>query len=60
MGSEVFKNGAPAPNLPTIGWGSVVPARGMRTNLRFADSMALRIAWGTSLALPVPKPTMPF
>ena len=45
----------PAPKRPLASWCSVRPSRsGMRTMLRLACSVALRIASGTSRALPVP------
>src|SRR3954469_16973458 len=44
-----------------MSWCSVRPSRSAtRVRLRFADSVALRIASGTSRALPCPKPTRPF
>src|SRR5690606_4201559 len=50
----------PAPWRPSMSWCRVRPSRsGTRTRLRFACSVALRIASGTSLALPLPKPTRP-
>src|SRR5271154_4434646 len=51
----------PAPCRPLTSWCSVRPSRsGTRTTPRFAASVALRIASGTSRALPWPKPTRPF
>src|SRR5882757_11465106 len=50
----------PAPNLPTIRWGIVVPAIGTRIRFFFAASMPFLIADGTSFALPMPKPTTPW
>src|SRR6266436_3030458 len=44
-----------------MSWCSVRPSRSAtRVRLRLADSVALRIASGTSRALPWPKPTLPF
>src|SRR5262249_39972780 len=44
-----------------MSWCSVRPSRrATRVKLRLADSVALRIASGTSRALPWPKPTRPF
>src|SRR6185312_9919200 len=44
-----------------MSWCSVRPSRSAtRVRLRLADSVALRIASGTSRALPWPKPTRPF
>src|ERR1700748_2306402 len=44
-----------------MSWCSVRPSRSAtRVRLRLADSVALRIASGTSRALPCPKPTRPF
>src|SRR6185312_4967222 len=44
-----------------MSWCSVRPSRNAtRVRLRLADSVALRIASGTSRALPWPKPTRPF
>src|SRR5215813_12049789 len=44
-----------------MSWCSVRPSRrATRVKLRFADSVALRIASGTSRALPWPKPARPF
>src|SRR4051794_31727967 len=51
----------PAPQRPCTSWCSVRPSRsGTRIMARFAASVALRIASGTSRALPWPKPTRPF
>src|SRR5688500_5321548 len=49
----------PAPNRPTTACGTVVPLMGTRIRFFFAASIALRIAEGTSFALPTPKPTTP-
>src|SRR5436305_1619857 len=44
-----------------MSWCKVRPSRSAtRVKLRFADSVALRIASGTSRALPWPNPTRPF
>src|SRR5581483_8058879 len=51
----------PDPWRPSESWCNVRPSRrGTRMRLRRADSVALRIASGTSRALPWPKPTRPF
>src|SRR5581483_478797 len=51
----------PAPCRPMTSWCSVRPSRsGTRISPRLAASVALRIASGTSRALPWPKPTRPF
>src|SRR5882672_6351703 len=51
----------PAPWRPSESWCSVRPSRsGTRIRPRLAASVALRIASGTSRALPWPKPTRPF
>src|SRR5215213_585630 len=51
----------PAPWRPWTSWWSVRPSRSAtRIIARFAASVALRIASGTSRALPWPKPTRPF
>src|SRR5688572_4762362 len=55
-----FRSTLPAPKLPTIGCGIVVPASGTRIRFFFAASMPFLIADGTSLALPTPKPTTPW
>src|SRR5688500_4131419 len=49
----------PAPKWPTTGCGTVVPFIGTRIRFFFAASIALRMADGTSFALPTPKPTTP-
>src|SRR5580704_7010470 len=55
------RNTLPAPWWPMTSWWSVRPSRsGTLMRLRFAASVALRIASGTSRALPWPKPTRPF
>src|SRR3984957_18791357 len=55
------RNTLPAPWWPMTSWWSVRPSRsGTLMRLRFAASVAFRIASGTSRALPWPKPTRPF
>src|SRR5215831_15368355 len=50
----------PAPKWPFTSWCSVRPSRsGTRTMPRLACSVALRMASGTSRALPAPWPTRP-
>src|SRR3954463_15103239 len=51
---------APAPKVPTIRCGMVLPAVGTRIRFFFAASMPFLIADGTSFALPIPKPTTPW
>src|ERR1700720_95000 len=55
-----FSSTLPAPKLPTIRCGIVVPASGTRIRFFFAASMPFLIADGTSFALPIPKPTTPW
>src|SRR5437773_3968960 len=55
-----FSSTEPAPNLPTIRCGIVVPFSGTRIRFFFAASMPFLIAEGTSYALPIPKPTTPW
>src|SRR3954447_19488672 len=55
-----FSNTLPAPNLPTIGCGTVVPCKGTRIKPFLAASMPFLMADGTSFALPTPKPTTPW
>ena len=55
-----FSSTAPAPNLPTMRCGIVVPASGTRIRFFLAASMPFLIAEGTSFALPMPKPTTPW
>ena len=55
-----FSSTLPAPKLPTIGCGIVVPCSGTRIRFFFAASMPFLIADGTSFALPMPKPTTPW
>src|SRR5581483_1797755 len=51
----------PEPWRPSESWCNVRPSRrGTRMRLLRADSVALRMASGTSRALPWPKPTRPF
>src|SRR5215510_4948898 len=50
----------PAPKLPTIRCGIVLPCSGTRIRFFFAASMPFLIAEGTSFALPMPKPTTPW
>src|SRR6185436_18922860 len=54
-----FSSTLPAPKLPTIRCGMVVPSSGTRIRFFFAASMPFLIAEGTSFALPTPKPTTP-
>src|SRR5580704_2932954 len=60
-GGAARKKTLPAPWRPATSWCSVRPSRsGTRVSPRLAASVALRIASGTSRALPWPKPTRPF
>src|SRR5579883_1792224 len=60
-GGAARKYTLPAPCRPATSWCSVRPSRsGTRVRLRLAASVALRIASGTSRALPWPCPTRPF
>src|SRR6266700_3911957 len=60
-GGAARRNTRPAPWRPATSWCSVRPSRsGTRMRPRLAASVALRIASGTSRALPWPKPTRPF
>src|SRR5580700_9872851 len=60
-GTAARRNTLPAPWRPVTSWWSVRPSRsGTRTIACLAASVALRIASGTSRALPWPKPTLPF
>ena len=43
-----------------MAWGMVVPVMGTVTRCFMAASLALRMASGTSLALPMAAPTWPF
>ena len=54
------RNTSPAPYVPVISCGIVVPITGTLNRFFLASSSALRIASGTSFAFPVPKPTRPF
>src|SRR3990172_2648649 len=49
----------PAPKCPSTSCGMVVPKSGTRKRFFFACSPPLRMASGTSLALPRPTPTWP-
>ena len=44
----------PEPNSPSVSCGIVVPLRGTWTMFRLAISIPLRMATGTSFALPAP------
>src|SRR5262245_11404272 len=55
-----FSSTLPEPNRPTTWWGIVTPDSGTRIRFFFAASMPFLMADGTSLALPTPKPTMPW
>src|SRR5215472_12259113 len=60
-GGAARRNTLPAPWRPSTSWCSVRPSRsGTRRRPRLAESVALRMASGTSRALPWPKPTLPF
>mmetsp|Transcript_7982 Transcript_7982/g.9606 ORF Transcript_7982/g.9606 Transcript_7982/m.9606 type:complete len:202 (-) Transcript_7982:254-859(-) len=60
-GGAARRTTLPAPQRPRPSWCKVRPSRsGTRTMLRFASSVALRMASGTSRALPLPKPARPF
>jgi len=59
-GEPGFIRMEPAPKRPITSCGIVVPTIGTSTKFFLASSTALRIASGTSCALPVPKPTWPF
>src|SRR5436190_3776788 len=50
----------PAPKRPTTRCGIVAPDNGTRIRFFLAASMPFLMADGTSLALPTPKPTMPW
>src|SRR5271154_4933899 len=52
-----FSSTMPEPKRPSTVCGTEVCVRLMRIRFFFADSIPLRIACGTSLALPDPKPT---
>src|SRR4051794_29359438 len=55
-----FSSTLPAPKLPTMRCGIVLPWSGTRIRFFFAASMPFLIAEGTSFALPMPKPTTPW
>ena len=59
-GAAGLSNTRPAPNSPITSWGMVVPDSVTLIMFFLASSMPLRIASGTSAALPRPKPTRPF
>src|SRR5262245_45087490 len=52
-----LSNTSPLPKRPRLWCGIVVPSVWMRRRFFLAASIPLRIADGTSLALPIPKPT---
>src|SRR5919109_3656468 len=58
-GTAGFRNTRPAPKCPVISTGIVVSRSGTKIRSFFACSTALRIASGTSCALPSPTPTCP-
>ncbi len=49
-----FSNTRPAPKTPIVSCGIEVPLSGTCTMLRLAISIPLRMAMGTSFALPAP------
>jgi hypothetical protein len=49
-----FNNTRPAPKIPSASCGIEEPLRGTWIMFRLAISMPLRIAMGTSFALPAP------
>ena len=50
-----------APHLPITSWLSVLPSTRLTVITFFSAALiAFEIAFGTSLAFPVPKPTLPF
>src|SRR3954447_9190443 len=55
-----FSSTLPAPKLPRLRCGIVVPCSGTRIRFFFAASIAFLMADGTSFALPMPKPTTPW
>src|SRR5207245_3259778 len=59
-GAAGFSSTLAAPFLSRISWGMVVPTMGTVINFFLAASTALRMASGTSPALPSPAPTRPF
>src|SRR6476646_4647756 len=54
-----FSRTMPEPNRPSTACGMLVCVRFTRTRFFLADSIPLRMACGTSLALPEPYPTTP-
>src|SRR5436189_5316888 len=58
-GTAGLRNTRPAPKCPVISMGIVVSRRGTKIRSFFACSTALRMASGTSWALPRPTPTWP-
>src|SRR5881296_3250246 len=58
-GTAGLRNTRPAPKWPAISHGIVVSLSGTKIRSFFACSTALRIASGTSWALPRPTPTWP-
>src|SRR6185295_5733928 len=58
-GTAGFRNTRPAPKCPVISQGIVVSFSGTKIRSFLACSTALRIASGTSCALPRPTPTWP-
>src|SRR6185436_8965835 len=52
-----FSRTIPEPNRPSTVCGMLVCVKFTFTRFFFADSIPLRIAWGTSFALPEPYPT---
>src|SRR2546425_2907013 len=59
-GAAGFSSTLAAPFLSRISWGMVVPTIGTVITFFLAASTALRMASGTSPALPNPAPTRPF
>src|SRR3954464_13190352 len=55
-----FSSTLPAPKVPTIGCGTVLPCSGTRIRFFFAASIPFLMAEGTSFALPMPNPTTPW
>ena len=58
-GSGLHQHARQRRNSPMTSWGMVVPVRETLTRFFLASSMPLRMASGTSAALPRPKPTVP-
>src|SRR5205823_5540682 len=54
-----FRRTCPEPKRPRTAWGTVVCVRFTLIRFFLADSIPLRMACGTSLALPEPYPTTP-